>query len=73
MSASPFGRLSLRKIINHHIPDDGCLLLFNVNHRAVRPTVSDTGVLHCYKISDNVVSRELDGKVSSDLYICWKE
>lgn len=59
---------SIRKLLDH-VPDDGCMLLFNASHRNVRSKAM--GILTINKISPNVIGR--DDKVLCDLYVAFKE
>ncbi len=65
--------LSVKKLLNH-IPNDGCLLVFNADHVNWRVKVNETGVLRCH-VADNGHHNPDAPKYARirDLYIRWRD
>jgi len=72
VTRSPFKPLSVREILEH-IPNDGCLLMFNAKRKSVNAKTSELGVLRCNKISSEPMSREAIQHETCDLYISWRD
>lgn len=66
------GYMSVNKLIQH-IPNDGCLLVFNADHANWRVKVSETGVLRCHAASNGHHGGDQSYRRCRDLYITWKE
>lgn len=66
------GTKSIRYLLDH-VPDDGCMLIFNCYHRNVRSKAM--GILHVWKISDDPIPRATaDSKETlCDVYVTFRD
>lgn len=66
---------SLHSMVNQWMPDDGCLIFFNVKRQRVGGAVSMQklgGLLEVHKISEEVIDRNSPDTLC-DVYVCWRE
>lgn len=61
------------RVLLNATPEDGCLLLFNADHRLIRKTASECmpGYLSVHNVG-KVIPREESNTGITDLYVCWK-
>lgn len=65
------GYLSVNKLLQH-IPNDGCLLVFNADHNNWRVKACETGVLRCHVASNGHQGGNQSYQRFRDLYITWR-